>query len=468
MSLWLEWFRCAQALRPACARTATFLWMNLALVGLSIRVELAGVTSFIRALGLAPATYPKLLHLFHSPGLDLQRLSAVWIALVRRLFTPLRVGDRLVVVADGLKVPKEGRKMPAVKKLHQESADNAKPPFISGHSCQALALLVSGPLGRVGAVPLVSRIHEGLVFSNRDRRSLLDKLVALLLPVSGWLESSVVLVADAFYASRKIAAPLLDQGHQLVTRVRSNTVAYRPARRPRRPRRGRPRLYGTKLQLKDLWKERDRFRSVASPLPDDDRVRIRYRCEDLLWRPVGRLVRFVWIDHPLRGRQLLMTTDRQLHPLQVVVLYSYRSRIEGSFKQSLHTVGTYAYHFWMMIMKPRRQNDGDQHLHRTSDDYRRLVRRKLAAYHRAIQLGCIAQGLLQHLAINQRKDVWRHFRSWMRTMNTAGVPSEAAVAEALRGTLSDFLLRTPSDHALKKFILEQADPERCVALQSVG
>jgi hypothetical protein len=468
MPLWLEWFRCAEALRPACARTATFLWMSLALMGLSVRVELAGVTSFVRALGLAPGTYPKLLHLFHSPGLDLERLSALWIALVRRLFTPLRVGERLVVVADGLKVPKEGRKMPAVKKLHQESGDNAKPPFISGHSCQALALLVCGPLGRICAVPLVSRIHEGLVFSNRDRRSLLDKLVALLLPVAGWLESSVVLVADAFYASRKIAAPLLDQGHHLVTRVRSNTVAFRPAHRPRRLRRGRPRLYGAKLALKELWNDRDRFRSVASPLQDEGGVRIRYRCENLLWRPVGRLVRFVWIDHPVRGRQLLMTTDLQLDPLQVYLLYSYRYRIEGSFKQSLHTVGTYAYHFWMMIMKPRRRDDGDQYLHRTSDDYRRLVRRKLDAYHRAIQLGCIAQGLLQHLALNRRKDVWRHFRSWMRTMNTAAPPSEAAVAEALRGTLSDFLLRTPRDHALTKFVLDHADPQRCVALQSAG
>jgi hypothetical protein len=468
MPLWLEWFRCLESLRPACARTATFLWMSLALMGLSVRAELAGVTSFVRALGLSPATYRNLLHLFHSPGLDLSRLSAAWIALVRRLFVPLRVGERVVVVADGLKVPKEGRKMPAVKKLHQESANNSKPPYIAGHSCQALALLVLGPLGGVFAVPLVSRIHEGLVFSNRDRRSLLDKLVALLLPVANGLESSVVLVADAYYASRKIVLPLLDHRHHLVTRVRSNTVAYRPVPRPRRPRRGRPRLYGAKLHLKDFWNDRNRFRSATSPLPGESRVRVGYRSEDLLWRPVGRLVRFVWIDHPLRGRLLLMTTDLELDPLQVLLLYGYRFRIEVSFKQALHTIGTYAYHFWMMEMTPRRRGSGDQHLHHTDDDYRRLVRRKMDAYHRAIQLGCIAQGLLQHLAVNKRKDVWRHFRSWMRTMNPAAPPSEAVVAQALRATVPDFLLRAPDTHALKKFVLENADQERCPALQSAG
>ena len=34
----------------------------------------------------------------------------------------LTVNGRLLLVGDGLKVPKEGRKMPAVKKLHQESS----------------------------------------------------------------------------------------------------------------------------------------------------------------------------------------------------------------------------------------------------------------------------------------------------------------------------------------------------------
>jgi len=468
MKLWLEWCCCLEALRPACARAATFLWMSLVLMGLSARAELAGVTSFVRALGLAPVAYRSLLHLFHSRALDLDRLSAAWIALVRRLFVPLRVGERLVVIADGLKVPKEGRKMPAVKKLHQESANNSKPPFIAGHSCQALALLVLGPLGGTFAVPLVSRIHEGLVFSNRDQRSLLDKLIALLVPVARWLESPVVLVADAFYASRKIAVPLLDRGHHLVTRVRSNTVAYRSVPRPRRPRRGRPRLYGAKLRLKDLWNDRQRFRSAPSPIVGEARVRIRYRCEDLLWRPVGRLVRFVWIDHPLRGRFLLMTTDVGLDPLQVLLLYSYRFRIEVSFKQALHTIGTYAYHFWMQDMTPRRRGSGDQYLHHTDDDYRRLVRRKMDAYHRSIQLGCIAQGLLQHLAVNRRKEVWRHFHSWMRTMNPGAPPSEAVVAEALRGALPDFLVRAPDAHALKKFLLDNADQQRCAALQSTG
>jgi hypothetical protein len=39
-----------------------------------------------------------------------------------------------------------------------------------------------------------------------------------------------------------------------------------------------------------------------------------------------------------------------------------------------------------------------QYLHRKSDRYRAAVRRKLAAYHRYIQVGLISQGILQYLA----------------------------------------------------------------------
>ncbi len=215
MALWVEWFRCVSLLRPACARRATFLWMSLALAGLSIRSELAGVTSFVRALWLKPLTYRRLLHLFHSPALDLAKLSSLWIRLALGLFRPVTLDGRVVFLADGLKAPKEGRKMPAVKKLHQESSDNSKPPFIFGHSFQAVALLAKGPLGQPFAVPLASRIHEGLVFSNRDQRTLLDKLVALFLEIVGVSQVSAILVADAYYASKKVILPLLVEGHHL-------------------------------------------------------------------------------------------------------------------------------------------------------------------------------------------------------------------------------------------------------------
>jgi hypothetical protein len=432
----------------------------VALLGFSVRAELAGVTSFVRAAFLRPELYRRLLHLFHTPALRLETLTSLWIGLLPRLFRPLRVHGRLLVVGDGLKVGKEGRKMPAVKKLHQESGDNSKPQFIFGHSFQALGLLVRGLRGHISCVPLTSRIHEGLVFSNAHRRTLLDKFVQLFLPVGRILEGPLLLLVDAYFATGKVLRPLLQEHHHLITRVRSTSVAYRPARKPRKPRRGRPRKYGAKIRLRDLWTRAERFATAPSPVYGEEGIEIRYLAVDLLWRPVGELVRFVLVDHPTRGRLILMTSDLSLEPLEVVSLYGLRFKIEVGFKQAIHTLGTYAYHFWMHDMVPLARKSGNQYLHRKSEAYRAQVRRKMDAYHRYVQLGCIAQGIQQLLSLGSSSKVWGAFRSWMRTMKPALAPSEAVVAKALRNTLPEFLVAAPEDQELKKFLLDHADFER--------
>jgi hypothetical protein len=466
MALWWEWFRCVQALRPACARRWTFVWMALVLAGLSIRSDRAGVSSMVRALGLKAVCYRRLLYVYHSPGLCLERLRACWTRLVLKVFRPLRLGGRLLVIGDGLKVAKEGRKMPAVKKRHQSSANNSKATYIFGHSLQALGLLVCGPRGHLLSVPLTSHIHEGVVFSNRDRRTLLDKFVQLFLAVVDELEAGVLLVVDAYYASGKILRPLLTAGHHILTRVRWNAVAYQPAPPPKQRRRGRPRRYGQKVRLWDLWsRHRQRSQTALSPVYGESHVILRYYAIDLLWRPVGQLMRFVLVDHPTRGRVILMSTDLTLMPLALIAGYGYRFKIELAFRQAIYTLGTYAYHFWMMAMTPLARQSGNQYLHRASADYRRQIRRKLDAYHRYVQLGCIAQGLLQYLALYFRVEVWRCFRSWLRTMNPTQPPSEAGVAQALRNTLPEFLVGAPEEHDLKKFILDITDFERCPLLQ---
>jgi hypothetical protein len=273
--------------------------MRIVLMGLCARAELAGVTSLVRALALRPGCYLRLLGLIHSEALQLPALTTLWVRFCRARFTPVRVGDALVCLADGLKVTKEGQKMPAVKKLHQESTNNSKPEFIDGHSFQALALLVRTAGGLVTSIPLTARIHEGVIDRARElRRTLLDRLVELFLEVARELSPRVILVADAYYASAKVILPLLAQGHHLVTCVRRNAVAYRPPPIPRRRRRGRPRRYGRKVRLLQRLQREGGFQTAPSPVYDEQNVRIAYGAEDLLWRPVGRLVRFVFVRHP--------------------------------------------------------------------------------------------------------------------------------------------------------------------------
>ena len=458
MQLWCEWWRWCAPLRAACARERTFVWMCVVLAGFCVRGDLWGVTSFVRALGLQGLYYDRLLDFLHSPSLSVDKLARLWTALVvanhPRL---LRVNGRIVVLGDGIKVPKAGRKMPGVKRLYQGGESNTKPEYILGHSCQAVSILAGEGTG-TAAIPLVARIHEGLVFSNRNQRTLLDKMVLLLKRLA--IDRPYYFVADAYYASRKIALPLLNMEQHLVTRARSNAVGYLPAPRPETPRRGRPKLYGERVPLKSLFGQPETAQVMESPVYGESGVKLCVWTRDLLWRPLGIRVRFVAVHHPNRGKLILMTTDLTLEPLDVIRLYGYRFKIEVGFKSALRVVGAFAYHFWMAQMEPIKKKAGNQYLHRKSDEYRDAVRRKLAAYHRYIQLGIIAQGIMATLATTVPEIIWSSFGSWLRTIRPGVAPSEAVVASALRNTLPYFLANESPAPILAKFIRKRMAHDR--------
>ena len=107
MKLWSAWWMVVRELRPACSRGRTFLWLAVALAGVCVREDLFGVTSLVRVFGLTVPCYDRLLDFFHSPGLDPERLARHWTALVLKFFPALhRSQGRLVLLADGIKIPK--------------------------------------------------------------------------------------------------------------------------------------------------------------------------------------------------------------------------------------------------------------------------------------------------------------------------------------------------------------------------
>ena len=458
MSLWLHWWEAIWLLRPACSRLRSFMWFAACVAGLTVRTELMGVTSVVRALKLQPRFYNKLLDHFHSTAVKPDKISALWGQVVLRLFSaPLRVNGRLVLVGDGIKVAKCGKKMPAVKLLHQQSDSNTKPEYIMGHSMQAVSLLVRAA-DSVFAVPLAARIHEGLVWSNRDRRTLLDKMLSLLDTIA--IGQPFYFVADAYYAVGKIVKGLLARNNHLLSRVKSNAVAYMPCPQQSQKKRGRPKVYGQKVRLNSLLHDQKSMQRAASPIYGEQNVMISYRVCDLMWRPVGQLVRFVAVVHPSRGLCLLMCTDTSLDAIEIIRLYGLRFKIEHSFKQAVRLIGSFSYHFWMRDMKPLKRNNGNQHLHRESLKYRDAIKRKINAYHVFIQAGVVAQGLLQYLSATFPSLVWNSFGSWLRTIRPGIPPSELVVANALRNTLPYFLLTNAQHNILAKFIVERQDQDK--------
>ena len=65
-------------------------------------------------------------------------------------------------------------------------------------------------------------------------------------------------------------------------------------------------------------KQTRHLQEAPSPVYGEKGVILRFRTADLLWRPVGILVRFVVVLHPQRGAILLRCTDLTLSPLDII------------------------------------------------------------------------------------------------------------------------------------------------------
>ena len=332
MDLWSEWMSLVMQLRPACKRYSTFYWMVICLMAFSVRPDLMGVTSMIRAIGLKGICYERLLGFMHSNALDLDALTKLWCKIVFSAFPIIRINGRIAVLADGIKIGKEGRKMPAVKSLHQESNNNSKPEYIMGHSCQTISVLVKA-CESFFAVPLVSRIHEGLVFSNRNRKTLFDKILSML---SATVESAALFyfIADAYYSNAKMMHGLVQQNQHLIACVKQGmAVGYFAPQTKRKL--GRPQKYGDKIKLKKMFIQAPLFTEVESPVYDEKGVRIKIYSQQLLCRSAGMMLLFVWVIHPKRGKIILMSTDLDIAPIDVIRLYGLRFKIECSYIPNL-------------------------------------------------------------------------------------------------------------------------------------
>jgi hypothetical protein len=251
---------------------------------------------------------------------------------------------------------------------------------------------------------------------------------------------------------------LLKQGNHLVTRVKSNALAYAPAPRKKgRRTRGDPRPM--EIKLKSLLANVKSMQQVASPVYGERNVTQRYRVCDLLWRPAGRLVRFVVVVHPTRGSCILMCTDTSLSAVDIVRLYGLRFKIEHSFKQATRQIGSFAYHFWMKDMVPLRYHNGNQYLHRKSADYRSRVNAKCALIMPSSGPELLPRDCSSFLPSLHPSLFWDSFGSWLRTIRPGIPPSEFVVANALRQSLPEFLLRPAKSNSLAKFIADRQDTQ---------
>ncbi len=422
--------------RPCFSRGATFNWFIVAFVGLMLREDNLGVTSIVRVLVLPPNQYLALLRHFHSSALDLKKLLRYWWCWVAQSNLAYQYNGNPVLIGDHTKIPKDGRLIPAVATLHQESETSSKPSYFRGHNWGCISML-TGAGKMLFSTPLWAQIHQplNLEWFEEKNEPMTTRMVSMALDVAKTIGKNSTFVLDAFFA----AAPVFDKIYEdckivtltILTRAKKNVVAYFDPIRPKKKGRGRPAKYGKKIKLfKKFFQWRKRFLTVTATIYGKDEI-IQYYSLPLMWRPLkGKKLLFIWADTS-RGKMVLMSSDLNMDPVKAIELYCYRVKIETLFSILKNVFGVSNYHFWSLYLSPqsRRPRKKDKK-HKRISLFPEKTLLTLHAIETLFNMQTIVVGFLQLCCMKFTKEVSQKANTWLRTFNPKK-PSEFMAKKAI-------------------------------------
>lgn len=326
----------------------------------------------------------------------------------------------------------DGRRIPAVATLYQESETASKPSYFRGHHWGCISML-TGKDKTVFSTPLWGQIHQGLNLAGVEEKTqpITTRMVSMALLVAKNIRENCILVLDAYFSVgpvfEKVAKDCKTVSLTILTRAKSNVVGYfEPENRERG--RGRPPIYGKKVKLfKKFNHWRKRFESANATIYGREEE-IRYYAIPLLWRSLGRKLLFIWVETS-RGKMILMSSDLAMAPIEAIELYCYRVKIETIFSVMKNIFGICKYHFWSMYLHPQSRAPKKNDKKRLSLDPEK-TKRTLFAIETFFNIQMMSVGLLQLLCLKYTKEVSSKAKTWLRTFSPEA-PSEFMAKRAM-------------------------------------
>jgi len=431
--------------RPAFRRNATFIWFVVVFIGFLVRTDNYGVSSIVRALWLIPTCYPSLLHFFHSSAYTTNTLMQYWWQWLKKANVFFLVDEKMVLIGDHTKNVKDGRKIPAVTTLHQDSETGSKPSFFRGHQWGCITVLIKSA-EKIFSTPLWAEIHNTL------EQSMAVRIVAMAIEISNYFRRKSILVLDAFFAIGPVFLAA-KQNILILTKAKKNITAYEKPEKKIIKKRGRPAMYGKKLILMELFdSSRYTFKTMKTLIYDKTET-IRYLTVDLLWKPIKGTLRFFLIESS-HGSMILMTNDFALTVEKAIQLYCPRFTIEIFFDALKNLFGGLKYHFWSKYLSASSRRPLKNKKESPVSMNQEKTKNTLATIEKFVLIQIIAVGTLQLLSIKFPKEIFEKSDCWMRTFS-GFIPSLFITRIALMNIIFSNLISFVKNPIMQLIIAKQ-------------
>lgn len=447
--------------KPCIHNVKTYAWFVIVVVGFMIRPDTLGITAIVRAFGLGGLAYKCLKDFFRSSAVDPEQLQRIWSTIVSKKAPLLKINGRTVLAGDGTQRTTEGKYQPGQTKTKNHSHNQSRPSTFLGHLYGCVCVLAS-TTGTILGIPLFFSLQQGIkmlsVWNNKTYYS--HRLRVLRDGITASITfGPTYLLLDRYFLSREILR-FLDANTEpgqldLIVRVRFDTKAYEyPPPRPK-GKRGPKRKKGDDVKLEKLFENPELFTTAKLKIYGK-KQEVRYHTVNLLWgQGLYRPLRFVLAEY--NGHQIILaSTDLTIQPEDCITAYSYRFKIEHTFKIFKNLFGGVSHHFWTKSLNQKASlslsSDGLMELVKDPED-RQKITQTVKAMDVFTTCAAIAMGIVQILCL-KTTEIDKSELPYQRTSKDGPFLSEAQMRLYLQLSL-DRLIKSDPDLAVSQIIAEK-------------
>jgi hypothetical protein len=235
-------------------------------------------------------------------------------------------------------VAKTGKKIPGLAyHFHHNAGDERGWPFLFGH-CWVTLGVVWPTVTRALCFPLRAALYirakdcaaDPSTALGASFRGKIPLALSLLRAVRWPARVNLHVLADGAYATRDFLRGARELGHHVLTRLKCNADVCRPRPKRRPGQHGRPRVYGSKVNLVAYH---EAHRRQAPVRIGAQHYVATYSTLDAVPRRFGQLSRIVIVDLPKHQRAVLLSTDLSLSPPEIIERYAMRFSLEIAYRE---------------------------------------------------------------------------------------------------------------------------------------
>lgn len=266
------------------------------------------------------------------------------IAILHLVINTLNLSKQTLTFAiDSTLLSKFGQKIFGCGYHFNYAKKNNFPKYVWGHEWLVMGLIYFSKLfDKWLCFPFLAQLFVPKNYLPKDReyKSTIDLAVDMVKYLKENVKQTVILVADGYFAKRKLLKTCYELKITLISRLQSNAALFLPFVRKSTNKRGRPRKYGKRLaSLATLAKSKKGFNDLTLKLYGKKR-QIRVKRIDAIWKPAGQIVQVLIIFYENKKKPaFFFCTDLSFSVEAILTRIAARWSLENIFKDLKEHLG---------------------------------------------------------------------------------------------------------------------------------